>query len=71
MGKIQKAVLEYLREQGHPVLVAEIAHMLYPRDEGADGPPPRAFEVSVRRAVHGLARQGKPSQAKRGTFHGG
>ena len=60
LGKLQQAILDYLQQRGSEVYVSTVAAVLYhhPADEGDPAPAPRAFEISVRRAIHALAERG-------------
>jgi hypothetical protein len=60
LGKTQQAILDHLRERGEEVYVSTMAWAIYhdqPCVRELD-PVPRAFEVSIRRAVHALAERG-------------
>ena len=60
LGKTQQAILDYLRQRGESVYVSTMAWAIYhdqPCVRELD-PVPRAFEVSIRRAVHALVERG-------------
>ena len=59
LGKLQKAILDYLHAEGKPCWASSIAYSLYyARDDVRECDPlPRSFEVSVRRAIHALAKR--------------
>jgi hypothetical protein len=52
LGRLEVAILERVRAQGEPLWAKDITQAIYGK-EAED--PPRAFDVSVRRAIHGLA----------------
>jgi hypothetical protein len=60
LGKLQHAILEYLRTQGKPCWASDIAWTLfYNQDHVRERDPmPRSFRVSVGRAMHTLQQRG-------------
>jgi len=61
LGKLQRAMLEYLQKAGRPCYSEDIAWKLHKagRDEHELGEPPsRSFRVSVRHAIHTLTDRG-------------
>jgi len=60
LGKTQQAILDYLRERGSEVYVSTLTSVLYEEQTGVRelDPVPRAFAVSIRRAIHALTERG-------------
>jgi hypothetical protein len=69
LGKVQRVVLEYLRQQGGPCAVSSIAWSLANVGAGIhERPPSRALRVSVERAARSLARAGLLCTGRRGNW---